>query len=64
MKITVKIVRGKNEISIESEDIDEIVRKLDEIKKITNKLEGIQTKETKETGDELPPEATEWTSEY
>lgn len=67
MKITVKIVQDKSEISIEGENSREIIEKLDEVKKIIKKLESISS-ETPEpetnTREDSPIESREWETEY
>jgi len=66
MKITVKIIQDKSEISIEGENSREIIEKLDEVKKIIKKLESIssETPEPENTREDSPIESREWETEY
>lgn len=67
MKISVKIIQGRTEITVESDNPQEIIERLDDVRKVLEKVKVLYAKEpasSEAEPDDLPPSSSEWTSEY
>lgn len=59
MKIIVKFIENDNEFTIEGDDTDEIIRKLEDMKEVIKKIGSISKNEAEEESEKTHEEATQ-----